>query len=99
MVLVWLGSGTVRPHPRCSGLNKHINFGVCLFLTGVREVPGPSDTSTAIGPKRIITPTRLKLGNFGNLIGTKVRVEVSYYWRPVVGVLVSYNKGCVAIII
>ncbi len=34
---------------RCSGLNKHVNFGVCLFLTGVRVVPEPSDTSTTIG--------------------------------------------------
>ena len=41
----------VRPRPRCSGLNKHVNFGVCLFLTGVREVPESSDTSTAIGSK------------------------------------------------
>ena len=45
--LVWLGSCTVRPRPRCSGLDKHVNLGVCLFLTGVREVPEPSDTSTA----------------------------------------------------
>ncbi len=47
VVLVWLGSGMVRPRPRCSGLNKHVNFGDCLFLTGVREVPEPSDTSMA----------------------------------------------------
>ncbi len=47
VVLVWLGSGMVRPHSRCLGLNKHVNFGVCLFLTGVREVPEPSDPSTA----------------------------------------------------
>ncbi len=38
----------VRPHPRYSGLNKHVNFGVYLFLTGVREVTEPTDTSTAI---------------------------------------------------
>ncbi len=44
---MWLGSGMVRPHSRCLGLNKHVNFGVCLFLTGVREVPEPSDPSTA----------------------------------------------------
>ncbi len=49
VVLVWLGSGKVRPRPRCSGLNKHVNFGVCLFLTGVREVPEPSHTSTTNG--------------------------------------------------
>ncbi len=54
VVLVWLGSGTVRPRPRCSGLNKHVNFGVCLFLTGVREVPEPSGTSTAIGYTSIL---------------------------------------------
>ncbi len=46
---MWLGSGIVRPRPRCSGHNKHVNFGVCLFLTGLREVPEPSDTSTASG--------------------------------------------------
>ena len=38
VVLMWLGSCTVRPRPRCSGLNKHVNFGICLFLTGLREV-------------------------------------------------------------
>ncbi len=53
VVLVWLGSGTVRPRPRCSGLNKHVNFGVCLFLTGVRVVPKPSDTSTTIGSREV----------------------------------------------
>ncbi len=37
VVLLWLGSG----------LNKHVNFGVYLFLTGLREVTEPSDTSTA----------------------------------------------------
>ncbi len=35
--------------PEVSGLNKHVNFGVYLFLTGVREVIEPSDTSTAVG--------------------------------------------------
>ncbi len=34
---------------RCSDLNKHVNFGFCLFLTGVRVVPEPSDTSTTNG--------------------------------------------------
>ncbi len=49
VVLVWSGSCMVRPRPRYSGLNKHVNFGVCLFLTGVLEVPEPSHTSTANG--------------------------------------------------
>ena len=31
----------------CSGLNKHVNIGVYLFLTGVPEVTEPSDTSSA----------------------------------------------------
>ena len=46
VVLVWLGSCMVRPRPRCLGLNKHVNFEVNFFLTGVREVTEPSDTST-----------------------------------------------------
>ncbi len=46
---MWLGSGTVRPCPRCSGLNNHVNFDVCLFLIGDCEVAEPSDTSTATG--------------------------------------------------
>ena len=29
------------------GVKKHVNFGVCLFLTGVQEVTKPADTSTA----------------------------------------------------
>ena len=41
--------GTVWPRPRCLGLYNHVNFDVYLFLTGVREVTEPSDTSTAIG--------------------------------------------------
>ena len=48
VVLVWSGSCTVCARPRCSGVNKHVIFGVCLFLTGIREVTEPSDTSTAI---------------------------------------------------
>ncbi len=39
VVLVWSGSCTVHPRPRFSGVNKHVNFGVCLFLTGVRRCP------------------------------------------------------------
>ena len=37
-------SCTVRPRLRCLGVNS----GLCLFLGGVREVPEPSHTSTAI---------------------------------------------------
>ena len=33
-----------------SGLNKQMDLVFYLFLTGVREVAEPSDTSTAIGP-------------------------------------------------
>ncbi len=33
----------------CSGVNKQIDFVLSLFLTGVREVSEPSDTSTPIG--------------------------------------------------
>ena len=43
-----VGLCTVCPHPRCSGVNKHVHFGVCLFLTGVCEVTEPSDTRTPI---------------------------------------------------
>ena len=35
----------------CSGVNKHVYFGLCLFLRGVREVPESSHTSTAIGSR------------------------------------------------
>ncbi len=34
---------------RCSGVNKQINLGFCLFLTGVREVTEPVDTSPTNG--------------------------------------------------
>ena len=40
------GSCSSEASRRCSGLNKHVNFGFCLFLTGVRVVPEPRDTST-----------------------------------------------------
>ncbi len=46
---MWSGSCMVRPRPRCSGVNKHVNLGVCLFLTGVRKVTESSDTSTPNG--------------------------------------------------
>ncbi len=59
---MWLGSCKVRPRPKCSGLNNHVNFGVCLFLTGVRVVPEPSDTSTTNGD----SPTFAHL--FGHLV-------------------------------
>ena len=36
--------GSVPPRPRCSGFNMQVNFVVYLCLTGVREVPEPSDT-------------------------------------------------------
>ncbi len=52
VVLVWLGSCTVQPRLRCSGFNMQVNFVVYLCLTGVREVPEPSDTSTAIDSQR-----------------------------------------------
>ena len=47
VVLVWSSSCTARPCPRCSGVNKHVYFGLCLFLRRVREVSEPSHTSTA----------------------------------------------------
>ncbi len=49
--MVGFGHGSASPEAsrRCSGLNKHVNFGFCLFLTGVRVVPEPSDTSTTNG--------------------------------------------------
>ena len=40
------GSCSSEASRRCSGLNKHVNFRFCLFLTGVRVVPEPTDTST-----------------------------------------------------
>ncbi len=45
------------PHQLTESPFKYLNFGVCLFLTGIREVAEPSDTSTANGflskpPKR-----------------------------------------------
>ncbi len=49
VVLVWLGSCSSEASRRGSGLNKHVNFGFYLFLTGVRVVPEPTDTSTTIG--------------------------------------------------
>ncbi len=42
------GSCSSEASRRCSGLNKHVYFGFCLFLTGVRVVPEPTDTSTTI---------------------------------------------------
>ncbi len=47
MIPVWLGSCKVRLRPWCSGLNKHVNFGVYLFLKGVHEVTELSNRSTA----------------------------------------------------
>ena len=44
VVLVWSGSCTVRP--RRSDVNKQMDLVFYLFLTGVREVAEPSDTST-----------------------------------------------------
>ncbi len=41
--------GTIRARLRCSGVNKQVSLGVCLFLTVVRGVTEPTDTSTAIG--------------------------------------------------
>ena len=40
---------TLRARPRCLGVNKHIDLGLCLFLTVVREMTELPDTSTAIG--------------------------------------------------
>ena len=31
VVLMWSGSCTVRPRPRCSGVNKHVNL--CLLVS------------------------------------------------------------------
>ncbi len=57
VLLVWSGSCTVRPRPRCSGFNMLVNFVVDLCLTGVCEVPEPSDTSmaTVLQQKRVYT--------------------------------------------
>ncbi len=54
VALVWSGLCMVRPRPRCSGFNIQVIFVVYLCLTGVREVPEPSDTSTAIDCEKII---------------------------------------------
>ena len=53
VVLVWLGSSPFV-HSSCSseasrrgsGVNKQMDLVFYLFLTGVREVAEPSDTST-----------------------------------------------------
>ncbi len=34
----------------CSGVNKHVYFGLCLFLKGVCEVPELSHTSYKVRP-------------------------------------------------
>ena len=41
------GSSSSEASRRGSGVNKQMDLVFCLFLTGVREVAEPSDTSTA----------------------------------------------------
>ena len=44
-------------HARCSGINKLIiiDFGLYLFLTGIREVPEESDTSVKMSMRQALS--------------------------------------------
>ncbi len=48
MVVFGHGSCSSEASRGCSGVNKQMDLVFYLFLTGVRKVTEPSDTSTAI---------------------------------------------------
>ncbi len=51
-VLVWLGSCMVRPSPRCSGINKHVNLSLkvsACFLQGSARCPNCQTQVRSLG--------------------------------------------------